>query len=202
MRAKDKPQPPKLDAARRQRVLFARAYLTNGFNSHRAALAAGFAPKWANTKGSTLLRDPYVKLLLEEGSRRAAVRAELTVERMLREVMDVAFVDPRKFYRDNGTLVPPSEWDDAMAAAVSSFQVTELWSGKGDDRHLAGHTTKVKFWPKLEASDKLMKHLGLFERDNRQRQENIAIQVNLVGPDPVTGRQTVVKANLLEGRRV
>jgi hypothetical protein len=27
-----------------------------------------------------------------------------------------------------------------------------------------------------------MKHLGLFERDNRQRDSNIAIQVNLVSP--------------------
>jgi hypothetical protein len=31
-----------------------------------------------------------------------------------------------------------------------------------------------------------MRHLGLFERDNGQRMPNLAIQVNLVGPEPKT----------------
>jgi hypothetical protein len=43
-----------------------------------------------------------------------------------------------------------------------------------------GRTTKVRFVDKLVAIDRAMKHLGLFERDNRQRDSNIAIQVNLV----------------------
>ncbi len=46
-----------------------------------------------------------------------------------------------------------------------------------------------------------MKHLGLFERDNRQKQENLAIQINLVGGKPQQASDVVVKANLIEGRR-
>ena len=34
------------------------------------------------------------------------------------------------------------------------------------------------------AIDKAMRHFGLFERDNGQRMPNLAIQVNLVGPEP------------------
>ncbi len=46
-----------------------------------------------------------------------------------------------------------------------------------------------------------MKHLGLFERDNRQKQESLAIQINLVGGKPQPPSDIVVKANLVEGRR-
>ena len=199
---RERPVPSKTDASRRQRQLFVQAYLINGYNGTRAALTAGFSPAGATARASKLLKEPYVKYLMAEGSRRAAVKAELTTDRVLREVMDMAMVDPRRFYRDDGSVIPPSEWDDGMAAAVASFEVTEHYEGTGEERVNVGRTSKIKFWPKLEANDKLMKHLGLFERDNRQRSENIAIQVNLVGPDPVTGRPTTVKANLLEGRRV
>jgi hypothetical protein len=33
---------------------------------------------------------------------------------------------------------------------------------------------------RLLENERAMRHLGLFERDNRQRDSNIAIQVNLV----------------------
>ena len=44
-----------------------------------------------------------------------------------------------------------------------------------------------------------MKHLGLFERDNRQRADNLAIQINLVGaPTPEAAQEVEVRANLVK----
>jgi hypothetical protein len=40
------------------------------------------------------------------------------------------------------------------------------------------------FWPKTEGLMQVMRHLGLFEHDNAHRMPNLAIQVNLVGPEP------------------
>jgi len=41
--------------------------------------------------------------------------------------------------------------------------------------------TKIKFWDKNRALEMAMKHLGLYNRDNTQRSENLSLQVVLVG---------------------
>ena len=48
------------------------------------------------------------------------------------------------------------------------------------------------FWPKTEALTQVMRHLGLFERDNSQRGPNLAIQINLVGPEPKPGDLKII----------
>jgi hypothetical protein len=73
----------------------------------------------------------------------------------------------------------PREWDDATAAAVASIEIVEEFSGTGADRKLVGHTKKVKLWDKNAALEKALKHLGLYERDNTQRSENLSLQVLL-----------------------
>ena len=65
-----------------------------------------------------------------------------------------------------------------------SVEVREEFEGTGKDRRLVGYTRKVRFWSKTEAVNMAMKHFGQFERDNNQRMPNLAIQVNLVGPEP------------------
>ena len=56
--------------------------------------------------------------------------------------------------------------------------------GNGQQRRAIGRTTKVRFVDNLVAIDRAMRHLGLFERVNRQMQRNLTIQVGLVSPPP------------------
>jgi hypothetical protein len=67
-----------------------------------------------------------------------------------------------------------------MAATVSSIEVKEV-ERKDSSR---AFIRKIKFWNKVDALDKAMRHAGLFEKDNRQLTANLAIQVNLVQPQP------------------
>ena len=39
---------------------------------------------------------------------------------------------------------------------------------------LVGHTKKVKLWDKNAALDKLLRHLGAFDKDNRQKDNPLA----------------------------
>jgi hypothetical protein len=64
---------------------------------------------------------------------------------------------------------PVTELDDETRAGVASFEIDER-----------GHVTKIKLWDRLRAIEMAMKHTGLFERDNQQKKDNIAIQINLV----------------------
>ena len=159
---------------------FEQAYMSNGNNSTAAAITAGYAKRTAYAKGHSLLKKLRESGRLAEVAQKAAQVAELSTERTLREVRDVAYNDPRRFFRENGTLKPPSEWDDAMAACVQSLEVGEVRSGK--DGKVVTWTSKIKFWNKLDAIDKAMKHLGLFERDNAQSRESLVLHVEAARP--------------------
>jgi hypothetical protein len=85
----------------------------------------------------------------------------------------IGFSDVRRLLTDQGTLKPASEWDDDMAAAVSSIKVHELFQGVGKDREVIGQAVEIKLWDKGAALDRMGKHLGLYEKDNAQKAANL-----------------------------
>jgi phage terminase small subunit len=157
-------------AAADRRRLFVRAYIANGRNGTQAAIDAGFSPRSARGQAARLLADVNISRELAVAAHRGLEAADLTVQRTLRELARIAFADPRKLYR-NGQLIPVDELDDETAAAVSSIEVDD--SGK----------TKVRLHGKNEALTSALRHLGLFERDNRQGAENFSLEVVIVGTD-------------------
>ena len=62
------------------------------------------------------------------------------------------------------------ELDDDRAAMISAIEVDA-----------DGRLTRIRLWDKNAALEKAMKHLGLYNRDNTQRSENLSLQVLLVG---------------------
>jgi phage terminase small subunit len=91
------------------------------------------------------------------------------------------FADPRKLYDEKGRLKPIHSLD--TAGAIASIDVDNM-VGTGLQRRAIGRTTKVRFVDKLVAIDRAMRHLGLYERDNRQIESNLTIQVGLVAAPP------------------
>jgi phage terminase small subunit len=82
----------------------------------------------------------------------------------------VAYADPRRLYRADGTLVPIVELDEDAAGMIAAIEID------GD-----GRTTRVRMWDKNQALEKALKYLGLYERENTQHSENLKLQVVLVG---------------------
>jgi phage terminase small subunit len=165
------------DSAEQRRKLFIEAYLSNGENVTQAAVAAGFSEKTAASQGSRLLKS--VKVQQELNSRREEVIAKvqrdtgITLERTLREIARGAFHDPRKFFDDAGNLKPIHELDDETAAALAGFDVTEEFSGRGQERERVGFTKKIKLADRKGYLDMLMKHLGGYKKDNEQGGEAV-----------------------------
>jgi phage terminase small subunit len=160
--------------------LFAEEFVGNGGNATRAAIAVGYAPHSAGVTGSRLLRDSDVQTALYVTEERALRKAGLSTERVLQELERAIFADPRKLYDEKGRLKPIHSLDEDTAAPIASFDTDEI----GPQRPAIRRTTKVGFVDKFMAIDRAMKHLGLFERDSRQKQRNLTIQVGLVSPPP------------------
>lgn len=154
-----------------RRAQFVQAYIANGNNATQAAIAAGYSPKTAYSLGQRLLKNVEVSGQLADSARKLAESTGLNSERVLQEVARIAYADPRRFYRPNGTLKPMIEWDDDMGAAVAAIEVDQK-----------GQTTRVKFWDKNVALGKALKHLGLFERDNAQQRESLVLRVEAATP--------------------
>lgn len=157
-----------------KRRLFVEAYCSNGGNGKQAAITAGYAPKSAEVKASQLLRCDKVAAEIAERRKQALVVAEqetgVSVNRTLKELGRIAYFDPRKMFDESGNLKKVSDLDDDTAAALASFEVTEEFAGKGEERQHIGYTKKVKVFDKNAAIEKAMRHLGLFEIDNSQQQ--------------------------------
>lgn len=81
---------------------------------------------------------------------------ELTTERVLLETARLATIDPRRALDESGQFLPLKDWPDDVAAAVQSIEFVE------------GKPSKIRFWDKNSALEKLFKNKGLFGADHAQ----------------------------------
>lgn len=140
---------------------FVTEYLID-LNATKAAVRAGYSEKSAEKIGSRLLGNPGVSAALSEKQGQRLKRRDITAERVLDEIAKIAFLDPRKLFTSDGSLVPIHELDDDTAASVAGLEVNELSEGEGDQKHAFGLQKKVKIADKLRGLEMLGKHLKLF----------------------------------------
>lgn len=146
--------------------------------------ASSMKPETVHKRASELMANGWVTGRVAELA--AAVEREVVVETadLLRESMRVAFSDIRQVMTPDGKVRLPQELDADTARAVASFKIDEY--GR----------IEYKFWDKNSAMERLFKHKGLFEKDNRQKADPLVellqgLGGNVVGPvaDPEDGDQ-------------
>ena len=142
---------------------FVAEYLID-LNATQAAIRAGYSAKTAQEQSSRLLSNVIVQRAVEAGRQKTAEKLEITREMVASEYAKLAFADPRKFFRDDGTVKHPTELDDETAAALASFEVLEEFAGHGPTRYQIGDTKKIKWTDKKAALDSLCRMLG-FNQD-------------------------------------
>lgn len=152
-----------------RRKLFAEEFLSNGQNAAQAALKLGVAAKNAHKEGYRYLHTAEVQALIATRSQAVAKAAEMSTERWARELQALAFADIGDLVGPDGRLLPIAELPPHVRAAISSIEVDTAGA------------VKYKFWSKTAALETMAKHLGLFEKDNSQRQPDVRVQVVLVG---------------------
>jgi phage terminase small subunit len=131
----------------RQR-LFVQEYLKD-FNGRQAAIRAGYSKSNAARHACRLLGFPHIARMVEEAQAAAFARCQLSVDRVIQEMMRIAFIDPAELFDDNGELKPISQIPREYRAAISSIS-----------RNSDG--TRITLWSKVEALRDLGKHLRMF----------------------------------------
>lgn len=153
---------------------FVREYLVD-LNATQAAIRAGYSENTAAAQASRLLRNVNVKSAIAKAKRERANKVEITAERVLKEAARLALYDVRKLYRDDGSLVPITELDDDIAAAIVGIDVTVAGN------ELATETThRYRLADKNNALERLFKHLGLYELDNSQKSDPLTTLLHAI----------------------
>ena len=137
---------------------FVEEYLVD-LNASAAARRAGYSQKTAEWIGPQLLTKSHVQEYLQSAQRERSARTGITADRVIAEIAKVAFADPRKVmsWGPGGVELKDSEsLTDADAAIISEVSESSSQSGT---------SVKVKLHSKLDALEKLAKHVGVYGGD-------------------------------------
>lgn len=145
-------------SVKRQR--FVDEYLVD-YVGTQAAIRAGYTPRSAGTASTRLLKNDAIIEAINERLADQRQRSEIRADNVLNEINNIALFDPRKLFDVNGNPMPIEQLDDQTAAAVAGIDVESRADGT--------RTAKYRFASKLDALEKLMRHLGQYEKDNEQQ---------------------------------
>lgn len=142
--------------------LFCNEYLVD-FNATRAYSAVYDTTNLAcRVEGSKNLSKPNIQAYLNEKRDKLLNKLEITQEKTLKEIANLAFSNLKDAFDEKGNLLDPKDWPDSITACISSIEVVEEFEGKGADRERIGWTKKVRLWNKTEALKMLGQYFAMF----------------------------------------
>lgn len=144
-----------------QQALFVREYLKD-LNATQAAIRAGYAEHSASVTGCKLLKVPKIADAVEKVRGKLREKAEVTAERIVQEYAKIAFLDIADLVDDSGTMKRISEIPEDARRAIAGLEVSEIFDGDGECKHVIGLLKKIKLSDKKGALDSLARHLGMF----------------------------------------
>jgi len=142
-------------------------------NGTQAAIRAGYSPKTADVIAAENLVKPNISAYLSRRLKERSDRTEITQDRVLKEYARLAFIDPRKFYDDNGNLMSINKVDEDTAACLTGFEVVSSADGEGSFLI----TKKIRMSDKKGALDSIAKHLGMF--NDKSSKEDAPQTINI-----------------------
>jgi phage terminase small subunit len=137
--------------------LFVVEYLKD-LNAMQAAIRAGYKPDSAQANAARLMEHEGIKAAIAEKSKKQLEKIEVSGERVIAAIAEIAFGDIRKAF-DGTRLKTPDEWDDETAAAIAGMEIVTVNKGEGEIEYV----TKIKRTDRLRALDMLARHHALYK---------------------------------------
>jgi phage terminase small subunit len=161
-----KKSPLRPDGLTQREALFVLEYLKDQ-NATQAAIRISHSARSAHVTGCRYMARPLVVAAIAQHAKKLESKLEMSIERTLLEVTRIAYFDFGRLFDEDGRLKAIADLDDDTRAALTEIEAI-------------GHiTTRVKSASKITALDMLMKHYGLYKKDNKQKGAGVS--------DAVTG---------------
>ena len=160
-----------------QQAQFVKEYLVD-LNGTKAAIRSGYSEVAAKQQASRLLSNANVWDSIQEGRKKRGDRVDLKADRVVLELMRIAFTDLGKLADWDGdqlTYKPSADLSDddiASVAEITDKTTVTRSGGKGDQVTNERREVKLKQHDKLKALDLLGRHLGIYKADDTSTNAN------------------------------
>lgn len=126
-------------------------------------------PESINRKAVEMFENGNITARIEELHQEVIERNKITVDELVQTMASMVRFDISDFYDENGVLKSIHDIPKEARLMISKLEVFEEFAGKGKDKEFIGYTKKIETINKMDAIEKLMKHLGGYEKDNNQK---------------------------------
>lgn len=168
----------------RQQVVFCNNYVGH-FNAARAARDAGYSAHTAREQGYDLLTRPHIRAYVDYLTSKLVSDAEISRERILKELARRAFFSVKDLYDEDGQLLHPSELPDDVASAIDSIDIEVVGKfGKAQEGEEQQQILSIKY--KAANGDKSLEQLGRYHAmftDNKHLTGKVTLEDLVVGDD-------------------
>lgn len=150
-------------------------------NATKAAQRAGYSTKTAYSAGQRLLKVVEVADALKAATEARSERADVTADRVLRELAVIAFSDIRALFGKNGQLKDIAELPEAVARMLASVEVTKQKTKRSGKSTTEEWVNKVKSWDKLKALELIGRHLKMWDEGDAGKKVPVDVRVTFGG---------------------
>jgi len=161
---------------------FCQAYIENSNKNeaYRVAYDAdSMGANSVNVAAQELFKNPIITLRIEELQNEIRERNKIKIDDVLSVLTDMIKFDISELYDENDNLKSIHDIPKAHRQMISSLKIFEEFQGMGAAKEFIGNTKEIKTLNKLDVIEKFMKHLGGYEKDNKQQQSNVIVSTLL-----------------------
>ena len=119
------------------------------------------ADKTIHEKASALMADGKISARVAELRAAAAKEAVIDASYVLKRLVEIDQMDVLDIHNDDGTIKPIKEWPKVWRQFLSSVEVSEIITSKGDEEKVTAVLKKVKWPDKVKNLELLGKHLSV-----------------------------------------
>ena len=144
---------------------FCQAYIQTGNKSEAYRMSYNCSKMKQDTiaeRASRLSNEYKISTRIQELQSEVAERNQITVDELIQSLSGMVRFDVAELYNEDGSLKSIHEIPKEARMMISEVESIDLKD--------LGVVRKVKTIRKLDAIEKLMKHLGGYEKDNNQKQ--------------------------------
>lgn len=146
---------------------FCEEYITD-LNGTQAAIRAGYSERTATVVASENLTKPNVQSYIKQLQSEIQERNRITIDELVQALASFVRLDPKDLFDDNGLVKSLNDMPENARKCITELKLMEISSVDGP----IGMMKTIKLTSKLEAIEKLMKHLGGYEKDNEQKKQD------------------------------
>lgn len=141
---------------------YAQEYVKCPENQTQAAINAGFSPKSAHVKASTMMRDERIQKRIAEVMEERNKRLRVSADYVLLRLVEIDQMDVIDILDDEGGLKPISQWPKVWRTSISAVDINRIrMAMKDDEEDIESTLQKIKWPDKVKNLELIGKHVDV-----------------------------------------